>query len=138
MTSIYDPPDNHRSAPYWDGIDHGELRFQQCLGSEAHRWMQARDACPQCGADVVWVASSGRATVYSYSVVHRAPTKELKDRVPYAIALVDLDEGPRLLTWIVDCDPVTVRIGLRVKADFLVGPGTRPIALFAPDPTASS
>lgn len=130
--SIYDPTPSIRSTPYWEGIDADELRYQECEASCGHRWMVARDACPRCGAAAAWRAASGAGTVYSYSVVHRAPTKELKDRVPYVLALVDLEEGPRMMTWVTDVEPGDVRIGLPVQVHFAVGPGTRKLPLFRP------
>lgn len=127
--NVYDPPPSVRSQPYWDGVDAGELRYQECTAC-GHRWMAARDACPRCGSAAEWRAAAGTASVYSYSAVHRAPTPELRDRVPYVIALVDLDEGPRLMSWIVDCDPDDVTVGARAEVAFEQGPASRPLPLF--------
>lgn len=61
-----------------------------------------------------WADLSGRGTVYSFTVVHQAASRAFRDRVPYAVALVDLDEGPRMMTNL-DADPAAVRIGARVR-----------------------
>jgi uncharacterized OB-fold protein len=129
--SIYDPVPSKRSTPYWDAIENGELRFQQCEPCR-HRWMSARDACPRCGGAPTWQLASGRASVYSFSVVRRAPTADLRDRVPYVIALVDVAEGPRTMTWIIDCEPEGVTIGMDVVLHFATGPGTVTLPLFRP------
>ena len=64
-----------------------------------------------------WIESTGRGSVYSFSVVHRVPSAEFG--APYVVALVDLDEaGVRLLTNVVGCEPAEVRIGARVEVCF--------------------
>lgn len=127
--SIYDPTPSKRSTPYWEGIEAGELRYQACEEC-GHKWMSARDACPRCGGTPEWRRATGGGSVYSFSVVRRAPTKELRDRVPYVIALIDLAEGPRLLSWVVDCTPEDVSIGMDVAVHFEPGPGEAVLPLF--------
>lgn len=65
--------------------------------------------------DLRWADVSGEGTVYAVSIHHRPGVAEMKARVPYAVALVDLDEGVRLLTNIVGCDPESVQVGQRVS-----------------------
>ena len=75
-----------------------------------------RPVCPHCqDPRVVWAAASGRGTVYSYSTVHRAPSPAFKDDVPYVIAIVKTDEGPHLLSRVVDISPEAVKIGMRLR-----------------------
>ncbi|MFI5957520.1 Zn-ribbon domain-containing OB-fold protein [Cryptosporangium sp. NPDC051539] len=89
------------TRPYWDGCAHGELRLQHCASCAAPFFPpQAR--CPRCrGADLEWAPVSGRATLYSYLIQHR-PAPGFEDRGPYAVAVVELAEGPRMMTNIVD------------------------------------
>jgi uncharacterized OB-fold protein len=91
------PVPTPESQPFWDGCAAGELRIQRCL--ECTRpYFYPRPVCPACGSvRVEWFTASGRATLYSYVINHRpAPGFELDG--PYAIAVVQLAEGPRLMT----------------------------------------
>jgi uncharacterized OB-fold protein len=107
---------NPDSAPFWQACKEGRLTVQRCRDCRTAfffpRWL-----CPQCSSiHVEWITCSGLATVYSYSVVRRQSAPAL--RAPYVLALVDLDEGPRLMTHIVECSPDDVHIGMRVKVNF--------------------
>ena len=76
-----------------------------------------KDFCPHCGSKAVaWAPASGRGEVYSFSVVHRAPSPAFKDQVPYVVAIIATDEGPHLLSRVVGVAPEAVAIGRRVKA----------------------
>jgi uncharacterized protein len=92
------PEATPETRPFWDGAAAGELRVQWCRGCSRH-FFYPRPACPRCGsADVEWVRASGRATLYSYVINHRpAPGYD----APYAIAVVELEEGVRMMTNIV-------------------------------------
>lgn len=68
--------------------------------------------------DLIWTELSGRGVVYSFTTVYRAPRPELEDAVPYVVALVDLDEGARMMSQIVGCPPDQVGIGMRVEVEF--------------------
>jgi uncharacterized OB-fold protein len=75
--------------------------------------------CTECGSQALeWVVACGRGTVYSYTVARRPTHPAFAERVPYVIAIVELDEGPRVTTNVVDCDPDAVRIGLPVELTF--------------------
>lgn len=80
-----------------------------------------RDICPNCGsARTQWFRASGRGTVYTFAVVHRAPHPGFGDRVPYVAAIVELEEGARIPTNLVgvDADPHKIKIGASVKPVF--------------------
>jgi uncharacterized OB-fold protein len=84
-----------------------------------HDQLYPRIVCTACHkADLSWRRATGGGSVYSVTVVRRAPSPAYADDVPYAIALVELDEGPRLMSNIVGCAPDDVRIGMRVAVDF--------------------
>jgi uncharacterized OB-fold protein len=114
-------------VPFWEGAAEHELRVQRCRRCGAHQFF-ARPFCLACGADdVAWVAASGLGTVYSLTTVHRQVTPDLP--APYVNALVELDEGPRLLTRLVDGP---CRIGDRVRVRWHERPGAPPLPVFAP------
>ena len=79
-----------------------------------------------------FVESPGVGTIYTFTVIRRAPLPAFAARVPYVLAFVDLDEGVRLVTNIVDCDPQSVRIGQRVRARFEAIDDEHTVVLFAP------
>lgn len=112
-------PDVRGSArPYWSAALQGELQLPFCNACGAAIFYP-RDFCPSCaGRSVTWRRCSGRGTVYSYSVVHVHPDPAFKQRVPYVVALVTLEEGARLMTEIVACPPETVHVGMAVVVDF--------------------
>ena len=78
-----------------------------------------RAHCPACGGQrTSWVEASGNGTVYSFTVVHRSMVEGYRDALPYVIAYVELSEGPRVLTNVVDCDPGSVEVGMPVTVVF--------------------
>ena len=91
------------TAPYWSAAHEGRLELPCCLDCR-RRHFYPRTLCPHCGsARLEWAACSGRGVVYSYTVVHRAPSPAFAAEVPYVVAVVKLDEGPHLMTNIVGC-----------------------------------
>jgi uncharacterized OB-fold protein len=117
------PPVNPETKPFWDAATEGRLLIKKCLAcGERHYYPRA--ICPFCFSDrTEWQAASGRGTVYSYSVMRRAP-------VPYAIAYVTLEEGVTMMTNIVDCDLDRIRIGLSVSLEFKPSEGGPPVPMF--------
>lgn len=105
------------TEPYWTGLAEGELRHQRC-GDCGNVWLPAREECPRCLSDAVgWQASSGRGRLISWVVYHQAPHASFAQRVPYNVAVVELDEGARLISSVVGPDedlriehPVELRI----------------------------
>jgi uncharacterized OB-fold protein len=83
---------------------------------------------------VAFVEASGRGTVYSFTVIRQNYARPFRDWIPYVVALVDLEEGPRLMTNLVDVDPEAVQIGMPVTARFEAVADVAGIALFAPQP----
>jgi uncharacterized OB-fold protein len=103
---------------YWEGAGRGELVLQRCraCGTVQHR---PRGVCATClaGEPESFVAS-GCGRVHTFTVTHQNQVPPFRDAVPYVMAYVELDEGPRLLTHVVGCEPAEVRIGLPVVVDF--------------------
>jgi len=102
------------TEPHWAGIAAGELRLQRCTACDLAVFYP-RAVCPHFfGARLTWFTARGAGQVYSYTVVHRA-FGEFADQAPFTVALVDLDEGVRMMTRIVDAAPGQVEIGLPVE-----------------------
>jgi uncharacterized OB-fold protein len=83
---------------------------------------------------VRWEEASGRGVVYSFTVIRQNYARPFRDWIPYVVALVDLEEGPRVMTNIRECDPDDVYIGMPVRATFEAVSDEAGIALFVPDP----
>jgi hypothetical protein len=117
---------------YVEGIRAGELRLQKCSSCGAVQFYP-RAYCTTCrSADLRWQPASGDGLVYSYTVVRRAPSKALQEHAPYVLAVVELAEGPRVMTNIVGCDPADVRIEQPVRLEFASWNGEEPRPVFRP------
>lgn len=135
----FQPPETEATAPFWEATRRGEYLVQWCGPCDAPV-VHPREICPYClvadGLD--WRPSSGRATVYAHSVQHRAPWPGLTERVPYVVALVDLDAGAsdgrtvRIMTNVIDVDPTAVRNGDAVRLDWEPLEDGRNLAVFRP------
>jgi uncharacterized protein len=105
------------TKPYWDAAREHRLVIQRCQVCQ-QAIFYPRSVCPRCMSDrIAWIEATGKGTVYSYTVVHRAPAQFAED-APYVVAVVDLDEGVRLMTNVVGCAPAEVRIGAEVEVTF--------------------
>lgn len=103
------------NEPYWDALRAGRLDFQRCRQC-GNAWLPPREECPRClNADWAWETSAGRGRVISWVVYHRPPNQDFADRVPYNVAIVELDEGPRLITNLLGTDAVEPRIEAPVE-----------------------
>lgn len=92
-----EPAPTPETQPFWDGCAAGELRIQRCLDC-GKPYFYPRPVCPGCGStNVEWFTASGDATLYSYVINYR-PAPGFEDDAPYAIAVVQLAEGPRMMT----------------------------------------
>lgn len=104
------------SALFWNAVERGELTFQRCSSCGQANF----DPTPNCrwclSTDLTWETSAGTGTIESWTVVWRAPLQTFE--VPYAPALVRLDEGYRMIAQLVHCDTEAIRTGLRVRATF--------------------
>jgi uncharacterized OB-fold protein/acyl dehydratase len=110
------PAMNEDTAFFWDGAKRGELLIQRCASCGTLRH-PPRPACPSCRS-LEWDthAASGRGTLHSYTVHHHPPVPGFE--APYVVALVDLEEGTRLISNLVDVDPSEVSIGMPVEVVF--------------------
>ena len=128
------PAPDAETEPFWDGTRAGKLLIRRCDAcGEAHFY--PRPFCPRCWSDdVAWEEASGRATLYTWSVVHQNDLPPFGERVPYVAAVVDLAEGPRMMTNVVECDHDALEIGMALEvthqaiADDVTIPVFRPAA----------
>jgi uncharacterized protein len=121
------------SAPYYGAALQGRLVVQRCETC-GHHQLYARDRCMRCRGPVQWIEASGRGTVYSFTVIRQNYQRPFRDQLPYVVALVDLEEGPRVMTNVVGCDPGDVTVGMAVRARFEPVSDEAGIALFEPAP----
>ena len=114
------PTPDAESQPYWDATKEGRLLIRRCNACK-RAYFYPRDFCPHCWSeDVSWEEASGRATLYTWSVVRRNDLPPWPERVPYIPAVVDLEEGPRMMTNIEGCAPEDLTIGMPLVVDFRV------------------
>ncbi|HEV8298861.1 MAG TPA: OB-fold domain-containing protein [Acidimicrobiales bacterium] len=102
------------SAPYWEGLGAGELRLKWCTACGRPHFFP-RVYCPFCWGDTEWRVASGRGEVFATTVVRQMGFPPHRDRVPYNLAIVELAEGPHLLTKVVGVAPEAVHIGMAVQ-----------------------
>ncbi len=124
------PQAGHHSRPYWEGCARGQLLFQRCAAC-SHRSQAAFTVCAQCHATTpVWEESKGLGSLYSWTVVWRPPNPAF--RVPYAPAIVRMDEGYFMLSAIIGCEPEALGDGLRVGVEFHPASGDAVLPYFRP------
>lgn len=126
------PPETELAAPFWEGCRAGELRLQHCAACDRFQFYP-RIVCTDCGGSrLAWRAVSGRGRIASFTVVRRGLSPAYP--APYVVALIDLEEGPRLMSNIVspemgpevgadagpdgDAEPARVVVGARVEVQF--------------------
>ncbi|KAA2214054.1 Zn-ribbon domain-containing OB-fold protein [Teichococcus oryzae] len=119
------PTPDPSTRAFWDAAREGKLLIgRNTKTGKAH--YPPRPVCPfDDEGEVEYVAASGRGSLYTYSHMHA--------KTPYVIAYVELEEGPRIMTNIVDCDPTTLRVGQKVRLVFVPSEGEgQPIPMFTP------
>lgn len=114
------PTPDPETEPFWSGANEHELRIKRCNACGAFHFYP-RPFCPSCWShDVEWYVASGRATLYTWSVVHVNELPPFRDRLPYVAALVDLEEGPRMMTNVVECEFDALEAGMPLEVVFEV------------------
>jgi uncharacterized protein len=100
--------------PFWGSVRRHAMELQRCDRCGAFRFIPS-ERCP-CGSGAsTWTQIAGTGEVYTYTVVHRAPTPAYQAEVPYVIVHVTIDEGPRLISNLIGCDPEGVGVGMAVQ-----------------------
>ncbi len=112
------PRVDEESRGWWEALQRHELYVQRCRACGTTR-LPPRAVCPAClSPDVEWVRASGRGTIYSFTVTHQNQVPGFREELPYVLAIVELAEGPRIMTNVVGCGPDAVRIGMPVEVVF--------------------
>jgi len=123
------------NRPYWEGARVGELRMQRCRGCGALRFPPSR-LCAEClSEESAWVVLSGKGTVWSYCVFHRAYFAGFEAELPYNVVLVQLAEGPKLYSNLVGVPNERVRVGMPVRVRFERVTDEVTLVKFEPDPS---
>ncbi|HUU40325.1 MAG TPA: OB-fold domain-containing protein [Desulfatiglandales bacterium] len=127
------PEPNSDTKPFWDGCKKHQLLLQRCSNCRHFRW-PASFICPKCHSfDSEWIVSRGKGKIYSFAIYHVAFDQAVKHDIPYVTAIVELVEGPKILTNIVECGSSDVRCDMSVEvvwddiADNFALPRFRPI-----------
>ena len=112
------PAPDEASQPFFDGAREGRLMLMRCRDCGAWR-IPSRDRCDRCwSTDTEWAQASGRGTLYTYGLMHQIYHPAFAPDVPYNVAVVELDEGVRFTTNIVDCPNDQLRVGMPVEVVF--------------------
>ena len=106
------------SQGFWDGTKQHKLMVQHCNDCDANIFYPRRD-CPECWSqNLGWIESSGRARVFTYSVTYEGVEQIFVEDLPIIVAWVDLPEGIRMTTNLVECEPEDLSIGMEVEVVF--------------------
>lgn len=106
------------TAEFWRAARRHELLLQRCTSCGQLIYFP-RLLCPRClSQDLGWVQATGRGTVYTHTVIHQAAHESFAPDVPYVYAIIELEEGLRVISNVIHLDPAQVRIGMKVKVVF--------------------
>jgi uncharacterized OB-fold protein len=110
-------PDNVTSA-YWDAAGENKLLIQQCIDCGTRQFFP-QSYCRNClGENIEWIEASGKGKVYTFTIVKRPPTARFQEDVPYVVALIELEEGVRMMSNVVEIYPDDVRVDMPVEVVF--------------------
>jgi uncharacterized protein len=110
------------AKPFWDAAAEQKLLMQRCQDCHAYVWTP-RPVCFECGSErLKWTQLSGKGEIYSFTIIRqvvgRAASKAFEPDVPYVVAWIDLEEGPRMITNVIGCPPDDLKIGMKVSVVF--------------------
>jgi len=109
------PHIDEENRPWWEALKRHELYIQKCRDCGASRYYP-RALCPEClSSSTEWIRCSGKGAIYTFTVTHQNQAAGFRDSLPYVMAYVELAEGVKMLTNVVDCAPEQVRIGMPVE-----------------------
>jgi uncharacterized OB-fold protein len=112
------PSADFETKPFWDACKDGRFLLRHCNACTADHFYP-RPFCPKCWSpEVAWKEAAGTGSVYTFSIVRQNDLPPFSERVPYVAAVVELDEGPRVMTNVEGCDFDALEVGMRVRVDF--------------------
>ena len=109
------PQADNVSAPFWAAAADGKVLIQECPKC-GHRQFYPRAMCTACAATTEWREASGKGTVHTFTVIRQNWANPFRDELPYVVAMIELDEGVKMMTNLTDCDVDDVHIGMAVEA----------------------
>ena len=113
------PTISGETKPFWDACRRGNLIIQKCDRCQEYQFYP-RGICANCWCqDIRWVTATGKGTVWTFTVTRQNRTLGFEEDLPYVLALVELDEGVKMFTNIIECDPNEVKIGMPVEVTFV-------------------
>ncbi|MFT7599857.1 MAG: putative OB-fold protein [Acidimicrobiales bacterium] len=125
------PEANLETQPFWDAAAEGRFVLPVCDSCSEAIWYP-RVFCPHCGgSDVTWTDSAGTGTIYSFTVVERGQGR-WREHSPYVLAYIELDEGPRMMSNIIEANPDDLAIGQPVSVRFDPGADGGNLVRFGP------
>ncbi|MEE8442739.1 MAG: Zn-ribbon domain-containing OB-fold protein [Dehalococcoidia bacterium] len=120
------------TKPFWDAARRGEFLIQRCDACHQYQWYP-RGFCSNCWSrDIAYVRASGKGTVWTYTVTYQNRTPGFNEEVPYVLALVELEEGVKVFTNIIECNPRDVHIGMPVEVTFVPATPQVHVPMFKP------
>ena len=126
------PTVSGETKPFWDACRRGQLLIQKCDRCGEFQFYP-RGICANCWSeDIRWVTASGKGTVWTYTVTYQNRTPGFAEDVPYVLALVELEEGVRMFTNIIECQPRDVSIGMPVEVTFVQANNQISVPYFRP------
>lgn len=106
------------SQPFWEGCKRHELLIPRCRNCGTYHFFP-RFFCTKClSTDIEWVKTNGRGRIYTFTVIDKAGMAAFKEEVPYILAMIQLEEGVRMMSNIVECGPDEIKIGTEVEVVF--------------------
>lgn len=112
------PIPDEASNPFFEGAQEQKLMIQRCASCGTAHW-PVKSRCPVClSSEITWVQASGKGTLYTFSLMHQIFHPGFASEVPYNVAEVDLEEGPRIISNIVGCANSELRIGMPLEVTF--------------------
>ena len=113
------PTISGETKPFWDACRQGKLLIQRCGRCQEYPFYP-RGICANCWCeDIRWVTASGKGTVWTFTETRQNRTPGFEEEIPYVLALVELEEGVKMFTNIIECDPREVKIGMAVEVTFI-------------------
>jgi hypothetical protein len=119
------------TRPFWEAAARGRLLYQRCPACH-HAQFYPRAACTGCGATPAWAEASGRGSVHTFTVIRQIGAPPFRDRLPYVVAMIDLEEGVRMMGNVTDCPVDEVHVGMPVRAYALPAEGGIAVPFWRP------
>lgn len=124
--------DNPLTAPFWEATKEKKLLVQRCISTGKYQYYPRAASIHDFGGPVEWVEVEGKGKVYAISVMHRAGNPLMMDKVPYAVALIEVEEGFRMMSNVVNCPVEDIKVGMDVKLTWEELSDGRHLPLFEP------